>query len=121
VNTCERRGIYLNVCNALGKQLKRYTATDIWVSGNYDATRWKPLLDAETDKIKRIQTWARALDDVRVRREYLEWLDFYEKGIREAWRELETKEQLRLNEDYAKQRAADELCRQSVTVPEPPR
>jgi hypothetical protein len=81
----------------------------------------REMLEAHQAKITTLRSWAQALEG-RARAAYLKWIDFYQRGLNEAYQELETgtirlrqeKFNARLERDYAhKPEVAD-------AIPTPP-
>jgi hypothetical protein len=81
-------------------------------------------LDARARAIADVRLWVRGLPDKRLRGEYLNWLDFWQNGLRDAYNELENHKiqdgqirfRQRLESDY---RAVNEY-ESSNEIPVPP-
>jgi hypothetical protein len=109
--------------NVLREIDPRYNYLSVWLSHDYREETWRPKLDAEQQDIDRIKQWSESLDDKCVRNAYAGWLDFAQRDLDSAWRELRTQETKLSQDAYNEERRIEqEKARDySQPVPTPPR
>lgn len=116
----DKEAIDSAVLSALYPRLHRYSDLDVWLSHNYDPAYWGERLDGASLEIKRIREWASTLPDPAVRSAYIGWLDYYDGGIAEAWREVKTQKTRREQEVFRNRTRCLRERSLACQVPKPP-
>lgn len=73
---------------------------DVWLSHNYEAEYWNPQFDRWQKELTHCRTWAEKLEDRCLRSAYLHWLDYYERELDSARKELRTKAEKKEMDEY---------------------
>jgi hypothetical protein len=114
---CSTEVLNMMVLRTLHKTLRGYNDVNARNAKSAD-------LDREQDEINRITDWARTLLDLRVRKEYFGWLDFFQRGLNEARKELSTEKGKTAQEKWSQKQ--DEFfakvrdCETTNPIPTPP-
>ena len=98
---------------------------NVWLSHNYDETQWLPVFAERQAEIDRLRSWAKELTDPTVQRAYFRWLNWYDRELEDARRELRTRatkiEMDRFEQRLAIMRREEEKRQASNPLPDPPR
>ena len=101
----------------------RITDLSIWLSGDYSPSA-RVRLDIFQAEINKLKDWAKLLDDKTIRKSYLGWLDYYQRGLDSAYRELITKDiftrQASFRERLDLEWEKVYLLEQDMVIPSPP-
>jgi hypothetical protein len=114
-----RDAICSAVYRVLNARLTHYNDLIIWLSHNYDVTSWGPRLEQSQKDIDAIRRWAEALPRTPVRSEYLHWLDYYERGLNEAWKELRTQDHKKEMDHYDRESREKYDASLDLDIPKP--